>query len=269
LWALYPFAIWRVAFVNKETVMTFLLTLYVCAQVRAWRSDCWREWTAAGVALGVVNLCKPMFLVWPVVLLVVLPRRTWILVVAVCLTIAPWTYRNWRVTGGEFLPVATERGGVTTFIGNYQPSRGLWEGPGKERWQAAVAAINAETATLSEVERDRHFYRQAVRHALEHPVVAAELVVRKCYRFWFLSAKQREQVLSFIIQTGYLVLLGIACWRERPGWLLVAVIAYVMGLHALSYADLRFSVIVMPVVCAIAAGAFGKARDVAPLSVGL
>ena len=27
LWAVYPFAIWRVAFVNKETVLTFYLTI--------------------------------------------------------------------------------------------------------------------------------------------------------------------------------------------------------------------------------------------------
>ena len=260
LWAVYPFAIWRVAFVNKETLLTFLLIAYICVQVRAWRLDCWREWAAAGALLGIVNLCKPTFILWPVVLLLVAPRRAWIALLLMLIVIAPWTYRNRRVTGGEFLPVATERGGETTFIGNYQPTDGQWEGPGKARWQAAVAEIREENTSLSVVQLDREFYRAAFRQVAGNPIKAAKLVVCKCWRFWFLSAKQREQLLSFVIQAGYLVLLSIGLYRSRDAttWWLVGMIAYVMTLHALSYADLRFSVIVMPFVCALASG-FWKA----------
>ncbi|MCG3150282.1 MAG: hypothetical protein PCFJNLEI_03764 [Verrucomicrobiae bacterium] len=256
LWAVYPFAIWRVAFVNKEIVLTFLLLAYVCVQVRAWRLDCWRERLTAGVLLGLVNLCKPMFLLWPVVLLVVAPRRAWLTLVAMVVVLAPWTGRNWWVTGGEFLPVATERGGVTTFIGNFQPTLGLWEGPNKPQWQAAVEEINAVNAALAPVKLDRVFYRAAFEQVLANPVKALELAVRKCWRFWFLSAKQREQALSFAIQGGYLLLLGIGLYRGRP-WdgvtrLGLGVIGYVLAVHAMSYADLRFSLIVMPVVCVLA-----------------
>lgn len=256
LWAVYPFAIWRVGFVNKETLLTFLLAVYVCVQVRAWRLDCGKEWAFAGVWLGLVNLCKPTFLLWPVWLLVFEPRRAWITGLVMAAVIAPWTYRNWRVTGGEFLVVATEAGGLTTFVGNYQPTLGLWEGSGKARWQAAVEEIRAQNAGATAVQLDRAFYRAAWRQIAGNPLKAAELAVRKCYRFWFLSAKQREQVLSFVIQAGYLVLLGIGWWRARPWgrpeWGLVALVAYVMAVHAVSYADLRFSVIVMPYVCALA-----------------
>lgn len=256
LWAVYPLAIWRVAFVNKEIVLTFLLALYVCVQVRAWRLDCWREWLAAGVVLGLVNLCKPMFLLWPVVLLIVAPRRAWLAIVGLAVVVGPWTYRNWRVTGGEFLPVATERGGVTTFIGNYQPTAGLWEGPGKIRWQAAVAEVELKHAGATAVQLDRVFYRAAWEQVIGNPLQAVSLVGRKCWRFWFLSAKQREQFLSFLLQAGYLVLLGIGVWRARlwdwEMWLLVSVVGYVMVLHGLSYADLRFSLPVMPYVCVLA-----------------
>jgi hypothetical protein len=266
LWAVYPFAIWRVAFVNKETVLTFLLVAYVCVQVRAWRLDCWREWATAGVVLGLVNLCKPMFLLWPLMLLMVVPRRAWILLATTAVVVASWTYRNWWVTGGEFLPVATERGGVTTFIGNYQPTLGLWEGPGKERWQAAVAEIERENVGATVVQLDRAFYRAAWRQVVSDPRKAAELALRKCGRFWFLSAKQREQVLSFCIQGGYLVLLGIGLWRARPvgaeTWLLLGMMGYVLLAHAMSYADLRFSLVVMPFVCALAGKAWtGDIKD--------
>ena len=264
LWALYPFAIWRVAFVNKETVLTFYLAIYICLQLRAWRSGHWRDWVAAGLACGLVNLCKPMFLLWPVLLLFVVPRRAWILLVALLALLTPWTYRNWRVTGGEFLPVATERGGVTTFIGNYQPSAGSWEGPGKAQWQAAVAEISTQNPGASVVQLDCVFYRAAWQQIAGNPVQAVGLAIRKCGRFWFFSAKRRELLLAGLIQGGYLALLGFGLWRvpwTRERGLLLALIGYVMVVHALSYADLRFSLPIMPCVCALAASAFvGRGR---------
>jgi len=259
LWAVYPFAIWRVAFINKETMLAFLLATYVFVQFRS--SKPW-QWVAAGALLALVNLCKPSFLLWPVVLLAFAPRRAWLTIAATAVIIAPWTYRNWRVTGSEFLPVATERGGVTTFIGNYQPTQGLWEGAGKTRWQAAVDEIRVQNGGASEVQLDRAFYRAAWRQVVGNPVKALELTVRKCGRFWFLSAKRREQLASIGIQAGYLVLFGTGLWRSRRSTtdvkLMLAMVAYVMLVHALSYADLRFSLPVMPLVCVIAAKTFVK-----------
>jgi hypothetical protein len=258
LWALYPFAIWRVAFVNKEVVLTFLLAASVYVLLGAKKP--W-QWIVTGVLLGVVNLCKPLFLLWPVVLVAFAPRRAWLMLAAMVVVIAPWTYRNWRVTGGEFLPVATEAGGVTTFIGNYPPTLGLWEGPGKLRWMAAVEAVRQQNAGATVVQLDRAFYREAVKTWRE-PATALSLLARKCWRFWFLSAAQREQVISFLIQAGYMALLCIGLWRRRP-WsrevgVMVALIGYVILVHALSYADLRFSLPVMPYVCALGAAALTK-----------
>ena len=201
-----------------------------------------------------------MFLHWPVLLLVVAPRRAWILVVAMVVLIAPWTYRNWRITGGELLPIATEQGGLTTFVGNYQPTAGNWEGPGKVRWLAAIAEIRAQNIGASAVALDRAFYRAAWQQVVGNPLRAAGLAIRKCGRFWFFSAKQRELLFALLIQGGYLTLLGIGLWRARSWgaetWLLLALTGYVMLVHAVSYADLRFSLPVMPCVCALASRTF-------------
>jgi hypothetical protein len=264
LWAVYPFAIWRVAFINKEIILTFLLVSYVCVQVIAFRQDKLWQWLVAGALLGIVNLCKPTFLLWPLILFLFVPRRAVLSLVAMVLMIAPWTYRNWRVTGGEFLPVATEAGGLSTFVGNYQPTLGLWEGPGKFLWMLAVSEVKAENANASAVELDRALYATAMEQAMKNPLKAVELFIRKCGRFWFLSAARREQVASFAIQGAYLVLLGIGLWRLRP-WsvevkLLLTLVAYVMLMHALSYADLRFSLPVMPFVCALGAAAARRTR---------
>lgn len=83
------------------------------------------------------------------------------------------------------------------------------------------------------------------------------MAVKKCGRFWFLSAARREQLLSALIQGGYMALLCIGLWHAWPvgreEWGMLALIGYVMLVHALSYADLRFSVIVMPLVCVLTA----------------
>jgi hypothetical protein len=263
LWALYPFAIWRVAFINKEVVLAFLLAGYVGLQLAALRDGKLWQWLAAGGVLGLVNLCKPTFLAWPFVIFAfaflhrVSLVRVIALVAAMIVIVAPWTARNLRVTGGALVPVATEQGGFTTFVGNYQPTLGLWEGPGKLEWMAAAEEIREQNAGASLVDLDRAFYHAAWEQVRSNPSTAFELFVRKCGRFWFLSAARRERVASFAIQAVYLAFLGIGLWRVRP-WnlpvvLLVTLILYVMLLHGLSYADLRFSLVVMPLVCVLAA----------------
>jgi hypothetical protein len=266
LWAVYPFAIWRVAFIGKETMVAFLLAAYVCVQVLAFRGRKPWLWLAAGGLLAVVNLCKPTFLPWPVAVLALayLHRvplsRVAMLIAGMVIVIAPWTYRNYVVTHGAFVPVATERGGVTTFIGNYQPTLGLWEGPGKSEWMLAVDQIRSGHPGASVVELDRVFYRAAWEEMARDPLKTAEICARKCVRFWFESAARRLEVGSMLVQIAYLGLLGIGLWQRWP-WgletvLVLTLIAYVMLVHALSYADLRFSLTVMPLVCALAGSAF-------------
>lgn len=261
-WALYPLAIWRVAFVNKEVVLAFLVAVYVCVQTEALGKGAWWRWLAGGMFLGFVNLCKPVFLLWPVVLAIVLwrlHRPAWwrevaLVVAGMVVLVVPWTIRNWRVTGGEFIPVATERGGLTAFVGNRQASAGEWEGNGKPAWQAAVSTIRLQHLGATEAELDVVFYRAAWQEVAANPVRALGLVARKCWRFWFVSAAYRMLPVTVGVQLVWLALAGVGLWKSRPWlpvtWVGVALVAYVMVVHALSYADLRFSLPVMPLVCA-------------------
>jgi hypothetical protein len=270
LWAVYPFAIWRVGFISKEVVATFLLAAYVSTQLQALRNGKIRAWLAAGGLLALVNLCKPTFLAWPLLVLALafLHRvpllRVAALLAGMVVVIAPWTWRNYVVTHGAFLPVATERGGVTTFIGNYQPTLGLWEGPGKPLWLQATEEIKEQHAGASVVELDHVYYAAAWKEIFSNPVKAAEICLRKCVRFWCLGAKRREEYSSVIIQLAYLGAMGLGLRRRWP-WdlevvLMLSLIVYVMLIHALTYADLRFSIYVMPFVCVLAGGYF-QTRD--------
>ena len=261
LWALYPLAIWRGWFVNKETVLAFLVIAYVALQAEALRAGGWWRWLGAGVFLGFVNLCRPVFLLWPVGLAVVLLglrrpgwwRESLLVAAGLALVVTPWTVRNWRVTGGEFILVATERGGLTTYVGNRVASNGEWEGAGKPAWQNAVAEIRLQHLGATEAELDAVFYRAAWRAVVADPVGVAGLAVRKCWRFWFVSARQRASPVTVGVQAVWLALAGWGLWRLRPWlpvtWLGVALTGYVMVVHALTYADLRFSLPVMPIVC--------------------
>jgi hypothetical protein len=123
-----------------------------------------------------------------------------------------------------------------------------------------VAEIRAQHPGATVVEMDRAFYQAATRQVAGNPARAGEMFLRKCWRFWFLSAARREQAVSFVIQFAYLALLGVGLWRRWP-WepdtvLMLALVAYVMLIHALSYADMRFSLPVMPLVCVLAASVF-------------
>jgi hypothetical protein len=279
LWAVYPFAIWRVGFINREILLTFLLAAYAWAQLAALRDGKHHRWLSAGLLLGLVNLCKPTFLLWPVAVAWFVgagmvaarkspaaaadrpgatPRRCaarfGLLLVGMALVMLPWSLLLHRASGGtEFLPIGTGQGGLTAFIGNYQPSRGLTEGAGRPLWEAAVERIRAENAGASAAELDRAFYRAAWQQARSNPLKAAELVARKAGRFWFFSAARREAAASVTIQGFYLALALAGLWLVRP-WsrdtkLMLALVLYLMALHALTYADLRYSLPVTPFVC--------------------
>jgi ABC-type multidrug transport system fused ATPase/permease subunit len=270
LWAVHPFAVWRAAFFNKEAILPLLLVGYVCAQAMALRKQTPASWLAAGGALAVLSYARPTFFAWPVLLAAVLwarrvPLRGIVyLVFALAVLIAPWVYRNYRVTKGDFVLVATEYGGEGVFVGNYQPSLGNWEGPQRHLWETARSEIWEKNAGASVVELDRAFYRAAWEHISANPVKAMELVLRKVGRFWFFSQAYRAPIASIALQALYLGLALIGLWRLRP-WdnshaVMLAMIGYVWALYALSIAHLRYSLTMMPFVCVFAAAAF-KAGD--------
>jgi 4-amino-4-deoxy-L-arabinose transferase-like glycosyltransferase len=264
LWAVYPFAIWRVAFINKETVLTFLLIAYVCVQVIAFQKKKLWLWLATGLLLGVVNLCKPTFLLWPWILLGLLLAagrsvRNWETLVLVTLaTVTPWVIRNHQLTG-EIIPVATQNGGMTAFVGNFSPCDGMWETPKRALWEAEVARIRREHPNASPMEMERAFYRATWDEVRAHPFKTVGIYVRKLGRFWCISSARRELVASLLIQALYLGLALAGWWRMRPltfeQRLLPALLLFAMLFHALGVAEIRFCLPVMPFVCVLAAAA--------------
>ncbi len=247
LYALYPLAWWRVGFVNKEIVLAFLLVLMI-----KW----WQRPVASGIVLGLVNLCKPSFLLLPLLRKWRMPAATPHLVTlgVMLLVIAPWTLRNLALTG-EFLPVATERGGFTAYVCNWWPTRGDWE-TRKPLWQAELERVRGEHANLNAVQMDRLFYRLTVRNILAEPGHALIMLARKAVMFWFVNASGRVWWAVALVQFIYLGLAFVGLVQRRPPAILLTVILYTWAIHTLVIADVRFALPVMPCVCLMAAWAF-------------
>jgi len=247
LYAVYPLAWWRVAFMNKEIALTLLLAATV------W---CWQRPVVSGVGLGLVNLCKPSYLLLPLLRRWwSAQRRSYLVILAVMLAvIAPWTIRNYVVTG-ELLPVATERGGFTAYVTNWWPTRGDWE-TSKPLWQAELDRIRGEHAELNPVQLDRLFYRLTLQNIVAEPGHTLLMCARKAVMFWFVNASGRAWWAVALLQLVYLGLAVAGAMRRRPPFELLTVVLYTWALHALVIADVRFALPVMPYVCVMAAAAF-------------
>lgn len=247
LYALYPLAWWRVGFVNKEIVLTFLLAVTVYF---------WQRPICSGVALGLVNLCKPSYLLLPLLRRWWAPeRRRYALTVAVMLAvIAPWTIRSF-VVSGEFTPVGTERGGFTAYVTNWWPTRGDWE-TNKEQWRAELDRIRGGHPGLNAVQMDRVFYRLTLQNILAEPGHAAQMFARKAFMFWFVNASGRVWWAVALLQLVYVGLAFVGAVQRRPPAVLLTVVLYTWAIHTIVIADVRFALPVMPYVCLMAAWAF-------------
>ena len=249
LYALYPLAWWRVGFANKEILLAFLLTLTVYL---------WHRPVASGAVLAILNLCKPSYLLLPLLkpwwrgkMEIKKCLMTFVVMMAI---IAPWTVRNYSLSG-EFVPVGTERGGFTAYITNWWPTRGDWE-TNKTLWHAELDRIRAEHPGLNEVQMDRVFYRLTVKNILAEPGHALLMFARKAWMFWFVNASGRLWLLTFLVQFVYVGLAIAGIVQRRPPVEVAAVVLYTWLVHTLVIADVRFALPVMPCVCLMAAWAF-------------
>lgn len=262
LYAVYPLAWWRCGFVDKEVIETFALA----AAVSSLRMSGLRRSFVTGLLLGFANLVKPVLLGMPLVVGIwIWKRRTAArkpgpllatLVLGTLLFVTPWTARNYLLTR-QFIPVAVENGGLTAYVGNYPPSLGVWEGPHKAEWQAGIAKLAAEHAGASRAQMDGIYLRAAVDEVEANPVTALEMFGLKLWRFWFSNASGRLQLPVFGIQFVMLGLASVGLFRGQfthdSKLLFALLIGYLWLVHAVIYAEVRFSLPAMPFVMLLSA----------------
>ena len=280
LYAVYPLALWRIAFVGSDTMATLALTALIIALERLTPSQSSGRWFAVGLGFGVMVLLKQVYKFLPGVLLLYwlwryrnstkeILARFAVFAVAAAVVITPWTYRNYRVAG-EFIPVAAGLSGLAMLVGNHVPSQGRWEGETKELWVEAMETILAENPGMSPNETDKKMTAFAVQHVRENFTAWLPVLPKKALRFWFVSASETKLMLCIAVQLAYLGIAAIGAWR-RPDllhrlWLPGLVILYTWGLYTLSYSCIRFSLIAMPWLCLVGGWILAGSRSPTPTS---
>ncbi len=286
LYCVYPFSAYYVARLMPETLFTAVLLLSVTLWLRIQTSPGTLRCMLAGVLLGLLALCRPVMLAFPLVVAVHLfftwggrtPSVRWkivLLILCTAATISPWTYRNYALTG-RFIPVTTG-GGWNLWVGNYVPADGRdfdeLSGERLDRLKRGYKAVTSKDVDLRMYdhafradqqqeeplvlgpEKDALFLKSALEHIWGNRAAVVGLLIRKAGRFWadlYSQRLKKYQPAAAVVQWS-LVILGLCGFilgseARRRGWPLVLPILYSWALHTLTVSTMRYGVPFVPLL---------------------
>jgi 4-amino-4-deoxy-L-arabinose transferase-like glycosyltransferase len=267
LYAVQPFSIYYSAKMGTETWFTFWLVLFICCFVSWWRAPGYGRGALLGGVLGVLILNKSTAI--GLLILLALPGLIWtrqrrtiavlslVLCVAVSgLVITPWMLRNYRVTGGHFVPIQTltwwnfwadfdfsPSGSSDTVSSHYGP------GGGHPYSLSATADVRQETRL-----RD-----QALRWMSSHPLAMLDKMGHNLVEFWYFVAGVRRAQITLAGSVLELLLAFAGGWlawraRRRRVVLLVAIVVlYFDVIYTPIKSVFHYSLVVVPFLCVLQA----------------
>jgi len=217
--AIDPILLYQSTRIMTETLATLLAVAALYCLSRLHQQRRWTTALSSGCVLGLSILCRPTFLVWLLLCLVVLValerkwRKRWqlggALLAGAVLVVTPWTIRN-MVQFNR--PIAlTTHGGYTLLLGNnpvfyqhlqQQPWGSVWQteevdrfkqglekmrpdgDPTKDYWASSALPEPADTRPTTEYERDRFSYRVARHQISQQPRMFLLASLVKVGRLW-------------------------------------------------------------------------------------
>jgi hypothetical protein len=211
LFAINPFFVYQAAAIQTEALQTFVMTLALMLIVSMVLSEDGidlKTAALAGIAFGLGALCKNSPLGVCIVFAVAIPILCYrwknsfaapaVMVVAMFLTILPWTFYNWQ-TRGEFILI-NDSSGFVAWIGNHPANIRIYEGKfgSREETQQYQDYLGKTLAAeqiaewertkgysrLSFKERESLWRQQAIENAKAEPGVTAKLIGWKLIAFW-------------------------------------------------------------------------------------
>lgn len=285
LCAVHPSFLRYVPDFHLEGLLTFVFTLCVWASVRFYQRPSWGNALLFGVAAGLTSLTKAVALLYPPLFLAIFwlvsrPSKTSgapirqrpsafaaaFVVAAMVFTIAPWTLRNYRVSG-HFVPVST--GLSDAFLRGVVFSRTEFATLRKPPYTDAEQEVNADFMRLcaaegavweqDPVETEKILNKEMKAHLLADPADFVRKSVVGTFTFWYEMTNLKTSLVAGLMALVGWVLTFIGVGRARreahPQWLLLAPMLYLNAFLAVLLALGRYSVPVLP--CLMVTAAFG------------
>ena len=282
--AVHPSFLRYVPDFHLEMLLTFTVTLMVWASVRFRETPTFTRAIAFGVATGAASLTKAVMLLYPGVfalfwlweqrqqLRVPLPKLVGALLplglvaVSMVLTIAPWTARNYHVSG-KIVPVSTGlsdaflRGFVfskTEYITLREPP---YTGAEKEvnAWFRQLCAAENTVWERDPLETEAILGKEAKRQLAADPIAAVKKGLIGIFTFWYQMTSLKTSLAAGVMALGAWILaacgIGRARREKRPQWLVFAPVLYLNFFLAALLSLGRYSVPVLPTL--LVASGFG------------
>jgi 4-amino-4-deoxy-L-arabinose transferase-like glycosyltransferase len=288
--AVFPSHILYVSQLHSEVVFTaaYLLALgLLLAAPRPGERRWVPFWLAAGLAIGIASLMRPVALSLLVVIPFALrPRGTpWsalargalLALAGTALVVTPWVIRNAVRVGS---PTIATSAGIDFWIGNHEGASGLWSMAPPEVFPRVSTDL---------LEQERHDYRRGLelgwRFIREQPLDALGLLPLKAYHLYtddatavttaetwghtvFLSEGGRRVLRTLTDGFYYFVAAGAIAGlilpvggTQRRRWPLAAALGGWTLVHLVFFGDPRFHLPVTPVMAILAAPAWLWAAD--------
>jgi 4-amino-4-deoxy-L-arabinose transferase-like glycosyltransferase len=290
--AIWPQCIRYVGAIDVECVMTMLITWMALSAARLYQSPTVLNGVLMGLVLGIATLVKPMPMLFPAVvalLLLIRARRektrfAWApmaatvgVMVVLCL---PWIMRNHSVSGGRFKGISTNaagefiRGYVNAqpkfaflkerFEGNWDWQANLYEDELlKQHGSSFFLYENGERKGMPwtidvELTKDTLEGKIAKEMVLSNPLGFLRKFVIQCFTFWYLVETPGKSLLVGSFALVALFLTGVA-WRkagdERQDMLpVIFTVLYFNFLYAAFLAFARYSMPIYPTLIVLSAG---------------
>lgn len=263
LFAIYPLFVFFPAVLMAETLLVFSTTASFACYLRFSQHSTHLRAMAFGVAVGLSALCKPVLLPW---LLPVLSGWAWhahltrvqkaarvaVVIGAVIAVIAPWTARNYALSG-ELVPISANLG-INLLVGAHPQGRGYYDNQIDYLAQYRTLAATGHPATA-----DRKVAGIVLGWIAHNPLHYLRLSIDKLFYFWcpWVPGESLVRTVVAALSCGPVLLLGLAgayCQRRTvAGMGIVLLVICMSALHMVFFAHTRFRLPVDAVLCASAA----------------